>query len=170
MQSRIKNKLLFLAATTFFLFTLCLPSYSAAANYTYDANNRLLRVDYDDGSKIEYSYDESGNRTQKLTTPPDITPDQFTFTDQTNVPLNTQVTSNPPITVSGINTASPISVVNGTYSINGGAHTSVAGTVVNGDNVKVRRMSATAYSTTKNVILTIGGVSDTFSVTTIPAP
>ena len=28
-------------------------------------------------------------------------------------------------------------------------------------------MSATAYSTTKNVILTIGGVSDTFSVTTM---
>ena len=168
MQLRIKNKLLFIAAATFFLFTLCLPSYAGAANYTYDANNRLLRVDYDDGSKIEYTYDESGNRTQKLTTPPDVIPDQFTFTDQINVPLNTVIISNA-IIVSGINTAAPISINHGTYSINGAAYTSASGTVVNGNTVTVKKTSAATFSTTKNMTLTIGGVSDTFTITTLAA-
>ena len=68
MPSRLKNKLLFITAIIGFLFTLCLPSYSGASNYFYDDANRLIRVDYENGSKIEYSYDESGNRTQSLTT------------------------------------------------------------------------------------------------------
>ena len=70
MPSNLKNKLLFLTAIAFFLFTLCLPSCSGASNYSYDSGNRLLRVAYEDGSKIEYSYDESSNRTQMLTSTP----------------------------------------------------------------------------------------------------
>lgn len=68
MPSRLRNKLLFVTAVMSFLFTLFLPSYSGASNYSYDNGNRLIRVAYENGSKIEYSYDESGNRTQSLTT------------------------------------------------------------------------------------------------------
>jgi Cysteine-rich secretory protein family len=96
---------------------------------------------------------------------PDTTPNQFTFTGRTNVTLSTVITSNT-ITVSGINTAAPISITGGTYSINGGSYTSSSGTVNNGNTVAVQLTSSGSYSTTKNAILTIGGVSDTFSVTT----
>lgn len=35
-------------------------------DYTYDDLNRLLQVEYDDGTVIEYVYDEVGNRVQKV--------------------------------------------------------------------------------------------------------
>jgi subtilisin family serine protease/N-acetylneuraminic acid mutarotase len=95
----------------------------------------------------------------------DTTPDQFTFTAQTGVPLSTVITSNT-ITVSGINAAAPISITGGTYSINGGAYTSASGIVANGNTVTVQLTSSASYFTTTNAILTIGGVSGTFSVTT----
>ena len=99
----------------------------------------------------------------------DSTPDQFTFTDQTGVALSTVITSNT-ITVSGINTAADISITGGEYKINSGSYTSSSGTVNNGDTVTVRQTSSGSYSTKTNTILTIGGVSDTFSVTTWAAP
>ncbi|MDI6743520.1 MAG: hypothetical protein QMD11_12365, partial [Smithella sp.] len=101
--------------------------------------------------------------------PPDTTPDQFIFTDRTGVALSTVITSNT-ITVSGINTETPISITGGTYSINGGAYTSDAGTVSNGDTVTIQLTSSGNYSTQTEATLTIGGVSDTFSVTTQAAP
>ncbi|KQC10271.1 MAG: hypothetical protein APR62_12305 [Smithella sp. SDB] len=101
--------------------------------------------------------------------PPDTTPDQFTFTDQTGVALSAVITSNT-ITVSGINAAAPISITGGMYSINGGTYTSGSGTVNNGNTVTVQLTSSGSYSTTTNATLTIGGVSDTFSVTTQEAP
>ena len=104
-----------------------------------------------------------------VTTKSSTTPDPFTFTDRTNVTLNTEYKSNA-ITVSGLGAASPISVTGGTYSVNGATYTSSSGTVSNGNTVKVRKMSAGTYSTTKSATLTIGGVSDTFSVTTQATP
>jgi hypothetical protein len=59
--------------------------------------------------------------------------------------------------------------VGGTYSVSGGTFTSTAGTVNNGDIVQVRLMSSSSYSTTTTATLTIGGVSGTFSVTTMTA-
>jgi N-acetylmuramoyl-L-alanine amidase len=101
--------------------------------------------------------------------PVDTMPDQFTFTAQTGVALNTTITSNT-ITVSGINAAASITITGGTYSINGGAYTSATGTVNNGNTVTVRQTSSCSYLSTTNATLTIGGVSGTFSVTTQSAP
>ena len=101
-----------------------------------------------------------------MANPVDTTPDAFTFTDRTNVAINTEFKSNA-ITVAGINTVTPISITGGTYSINGAAYTSASSTVSLGNTVKVRKMSPAAYSTTKSATLTIGGISDTFSVTTM---
>lgn len=98
----------------------------------------------------------------------DIIPDAFSFTEQTNVALSSIITSNP-ITVSGIDTPSPISIVGGTYSINGGSYTSSSGFVSNGQTVTVRALSSASNSTAVNATLTIGGVSDTFTVTTLAA-
>jgi len=57
-------------------------------------------------------------------------------------------------------------VIDGTYSINGGAYTNANGMVSNGDTVTVRQTSSVSYSTTTNATLTIGEVFNTFRVTT----
>ena len=95
----------------------------------------------------------------------DITPDPFTFLDQQGVAWGRAITSNA-ITVSGIKTVAPISIEGGTYSVNGGDYTDEAGTVSNGDTVTVRQTSSAVFHTTTDATLTIGTVSDTFSVTT----
>ena len=99
----------------------------------------------------------------------DTTPDAFSFIDQTNVPLSTLVESNT-ITVSGINAPTNLSISGGEYSKNAGAWASANTTVVNGDTIKVRRTSSATPGTTGNVVVLIGGVGDTFSVTTLAAP
>ncbi len=107
----------------------------------------------------------SGMASILLNLAPDMTPDTFSFVDQTNVSPSTLVTSNS-ITVAGINSLSPVSIAGGEYSINGEAYTSAEGSVNNGDTVTVRQTSSPNYSTRTEAILTIGGVSGTFSVTT----
>src|SRR5271157_3785708 len=116
---------------------------------------------YDGSSDYKdfWEYDPSGINT---------IPNQFFFTNQTNVALSTAITSNP-ITVSGIDAAASISITGGTYSINGGSYTSASGTVSN-DTVTVQLTSSGSYSTTTNATLTIGGVSAIFNVTTQAAP
>lgn len=96
----------------------------------------------------------------------DTTPDPFSFVDQSGVIPNTLITS-APVTITGINSPSPITVVGGEYSVNGGTFTSSPGNVVNGNSVRVRHTSSTSYSTAVNTILTVGGVSDTFTSTTV---
>ena len=69
----------------------------------------------------------------------DTAPETFSFTAQTDVPLNTFIFSNA-ITVSGIEAATTISVGGGgEYAINGGAYTSSTGTISNGQTVTVRQ-------------------------------
>lgn len=100
----------------------------------------------------------------------DTTPDDFAFTDQTGVNVNTVTTSNS-ITVNGIYAADiSISSCTGTnceYQINTDAWTPITGTVRNGDTVTVRQTSSASYSTPTNLVLNIGGEADTFSVTTM---
>ncbi len=100
--------------------------------------------------------------------PPDTTPAAINFTAQTSVAPNTVVNSNS-ITVSGINIAAQISIVGGDYSVDGGAYTSAVGTVTNGQTVTVRQTSSSNFGTTTDAVLTIGGISGIFSVTTIIA-
>jgi len=100
-------------------------------------------------------------------TPLDTIPDAFSFTAQTGVALNTAVTSNT-ITVSGINAASSISITaGGSYSVNGGAFTTVSGTVNNGNTVAVRLTTSGSFSTQTCATLTIGGVQGSFCATTV---
>lgn len=99
----------------------------------------------------------------------DTTPDAFSFTDVTGASLSTVYTSDP-ITVTGIDAAAAITITGGTYSINGGAFTSDAGNVSLNDTVRARGTSSGSYSTAVNVAVTIGGVSDTFTITTQAEP
>lgn len=99
----------------------------------------------------------------------DTIPDSFSFTAQTGVALSSMATSNT-LTVSGINSASAISIVGGTYSINGGTAVATVGTVANGNTVTVQQTASGSYSTTTTATLTIGGVSGVFDVTTLAVP
>ena len=53
------------------IFSCLLQSYSVlatTAQYTYDNLNRLVQVQYEDGTTIQYTYDAVGNRlTQEVT-------------------------------------------------------------------------------------------------------
>lgn len=95
----------------------------------------------------------------------DSTPNTFTFTDVTDAALSSTIESNS-ITVTGINVTADISITGGEYKINSGSYQSTPGTVANGQTVTVRITSSATGSTTTDATLTIGGVNDTYSVTT----
>lgn len=99
------------------------------------------------------------------TTAIDSSPDPFSFAPQSNVPVSTLRTSNT-AQITGINVAVPISVVGGQYSVNGGAYTSAAGTVSNGDNVTVQQTSSASFSTTVTTKLTVSDFTAAFETTT----
>lgn len=98
----------------------------------------------------------------------DVTPTAFTFTDLTDVPLSTVEVSEI-ITVSGLATGISVAalVVNGELQLNGGSWGTASIDVENGDELRVRHLSSASNFTTVSTTLTIGGVSDTFSSTTV---
>jgi len=94
------------------------------------------------------------------------TPNSFTFVDIASALRNTEYESNE-IEVAGITEPVPISISGGIgYSINGGAYTNLDGLISNGDKVRVKLMSSASYLTLTSAVLTIGGVSDSYDVTT----
>lgn len=96
----------------------------------------------------------------------DTTPNAFSFSDQTNAALSTLMTSNS-ITISGINTTTPVSVT-GTgaqISINGGGWVT-SGTITNGQTLTVRLTSSASFNTAMTATVNVGGVTDGWSVTT----
>ena len=95
----------------------------------------------------------------------DTTPDPFSFTPVTGAELKTTVISES-IEIEGINAPAPISITGGEYSIGDKAFTSKNGTVKVNDKVRVRVKSSDSYDKTVKAILTVGGVSGNFKVTT----
>lgn len=101
-----------------------------------------------------------------VTTLPDSTPDAFSFTAKTGAAINTAYTSNT-VTVKGIDTAVAIAITGGEYSVNSGAFTAAAGTVSVNDTVSVKATAANGTELTREAVLTIGGVTGTYSITTV---
>jgi YD repeat-containing protein len=62
MPLRTRHGLFIGVALTFLLFATWPISYAETVNYIYDELNRLIRVEYADGTKIQYVYDKGGNR------------------------------------------------------------------------------------------------------------
>jgi hypothetical protein len=98
------------------------------------------------------------------------------FTAQADIPVNSEVVSNP-ITVTGIGAAATVSITGGGYAIStdGGLNwsgwTTSNGTVnAAGEQVRVKQISSSSYATTTNAVLTIGTTKGFFSVTTTVAP
>jgi hypothetical protein len=99
-------------------------------------------------------------------TAPDTTPNAFSFVAVTDV-LPNSINTSAVITVAGINVAVPISITGGTYAIGAGAFTNVAGTISVGQTVTVKTTAAATPVTAVDAVLTIGGVSAMYKVTTL---
>jgi hypothetical protein len=95
----------------------------------------------------------------------DIAPNAFGFTAVNNAEINTQTVSEY-ITPTGYEAGSPVTIVGGEYQIEAGAWTNAAGTINPDETIRVRRNSSGAYETAVDVILTIGGIAGTFTITT----
>lgn len=105
-----------------------------------------------------------GNR-KNVTSDLDITPESFSFEAVVDQNIGILVTSNP-VTISGMDIPVPINIVNGEYSINQGPFTSEDGVISDGDLVIVRGTSSSSFSTSVDIILTVGGIRSIFSMTT----
>ena len=97
---------------------------------------------------------------------PDTMPNAFGFAPMADAAVGSAQTS-AAITVSGINASAPVSIVGGSYSINGQAFVTAAGSVRNGDSVRLRQTASTSFSTKTTAVLTIGGVAGSWDVTTV---
>ena len=95
----------------------------------------------------------------------DTTPDNFTIVDVSDVDLAEPVTS-APLSISGFNIPISIAIAGGEYAINGGDFTSEAGTLEPGASISLRLTASDTFNTTNSAVLTVGGVSDSFDVTT----
>lgn len=87
----------------------------------------------------------------------------FAFTPQIGVNLSTLINSNV-VTYTGVTAA--ISVVGGSYSINGGSFTTAPGTINTGNTVQAQVLSSSSNNTPETCTVTIGGVSEAFTATT----
>jgi hypothetical protein len=100
--------------------------------------------------------------------PPDTTPDAFSFTAVSGVALSSTNTSNT-VTPTGFDTATTISAITGgTYSLNGGAFSSTVPVAFSpGDTIAVRGTASSSNLTVTSVSVTIGGVTGSYSITTV---
>ncbi|WP_428380118.1 alpha/beta hydrolase fold domain-containing protein [Nevskia ramosa] len=106
----------------------------------------------------------SGSFTVTADAPADDFPDVFEFRASTG-PRNSAVRSES-IRIRGINVPTPISVSGGTYSINGAAFTSAASTVRGNDVVTLQVVTGNSYNIRYPVTLTVGSLSDEWSLRT----
>jgi glucose/arabinose dehydrogenase len=127
-------------------------------------NGELYLANYANGSISSFSSSQ------------DMTPDQIAFFPVTNVAIGTGIVSNL-VRITGLGTATPISISGGEYSITTGgstscgtSYTSAAGTINSNSVVCVRHTSAATGSTNTTSTLTIGTASFTFRSTTVAAP
>jgi YD repeat-containing protein len=82
-------------------------SYAETTNYVYDELNRLIRVEYGDGTKIVYTYDEVGNRSQVYV---------GNYTLAVNVVGSGTVTKNPDQPIYSAGTSVTLTAVNGSQA------------------------------------------------------
>ena len=98
----------------------------------------------------------------------DTTPDAFSFTDLTGQPLGAAISSNI-VTITGL-TATAVVTISGdpscVYKINSGSYTAIEGAADDTDTITVQVTTEGLYSDQFSCQLIVGGVSDTWYVTT----
>ena len=74
MSSRLRKVSVTIVAMIVSLLLSIAICYGQTVNYYYDDSNRLIRIEYPDGTVIGYSYDAVGNRVEEALVPPTGTP------------------------------------------------------------------------------------------------
>ncbi|MGH7490450.1 MAG: hypothetical protein ACREMY_33285, partial [bacterium] len=110
----------------------------------------------------------------QLSTTDSVTPAPFSFPTQSGVSPGTAVTT-PSTRLYGNTAPVPISVVNGSYSLDGSAFTTSNDTLQPGQAVRLQHTASSMSGGNTQTVLTVGGVSGTFDsvaqsgVTTTPS-
>lgn len=102
--------------------------------------------------------------TAELSDADDDLPVPFTFIDIESSEIGTVVESNT-VVITGITTIVDITIVGGEYSVNGKAYTALPGYIRNNDTVQVRARVPNYIGTVGNATVSIGAISDTYSIT-----
>ena len=95
----------------------------------------------------------------------DAVPNAFSFPEVAGATLSTEYILDP-VTIAGCTAAIKLSVTGGSYLVNGGAWRTTDSIGRVGDQVRTKGMSSGSASTAVNVVMTMGGVSATFKITT----
>jgi YD repeat-containing protein len=138
----------------------------STTNYVYDAQGRLTSVSRSDGPATAYAYDGAHNRTQRTTAIIGTAPDAFVLGGPASAASGTWASSNI-ITISGVSAAVPVSIIGGRYRINAGAWQTTTGSVASGQTLQVQAQAPAAGGASQTATLEVGGVSGTFTVTSI---
>jgi len=111
---------------------------------------------------------ENPTITEPTTPSSDNTPDVFSFAAQSNVELDSWITSES-ITITGLGQDISADVTAGglEFSINGGDFSAQPATISNGQTLRVRILSSSSYSSTRTASIMIGSETVNFSVTTL---
>lgn len=138
-------------------------------NYYFD-DNVAFDVTYYYWVKVETADQKFSAFTQDFakamrSNPNPSTGPPFTLPKIIDAELNTAYTS-APLTISGLNGPTSVSVNRGSYSINGGPFGSGIGKVNNGDVVVVKHTSAANYFTTARATLAVGTRLVDFDIST----
>lgn len=97
----------------------------------------------------------------------DTTPEPFEFADLQDVAIATTVVSEP-ATITGVETAVPVTVIGGEYAIGcGSSYTSEPGWIMPGESVCLRHTTATVGGFEVSTLLIVGGESAWFTSSTI---
>lgn len=100
----------------------------------------------------------------------DDTPNQFHFTDLADQAVSTAITGDP-VTITGINVSVAFTVTgDGAVQKNGTGSFVTSGTVVNNDTLTPKLTTGSGFSDQFDLILTINGVTDTWTVGTLADP
>lgn len=147
--------------------TIVVAPFGGDLEYVKKITSRKLVTTDGNVYKWGYTVPTAAGVCRPLTNGDDITPTAFSFVDETDATISTVYTS-ANVTLAGLTapTAITISGSGATYSINGAAFTAAAGWVVNGDVIRARVTSSGSAATAVSAIVTVGGVSDTYTVTT----
>ena len=151
-------------------YSIAVGAFTSAAGTITNGQSLVVRLTASDKTNTAKAVTVTiggVSATFNVTTLVDITADAFSFTAVTGAELNKEYTSEA-ITVSGIDVAVPVSVSGGLYSINGSEFTSAASTVSAGQTITLKATSGNDTDTTQNAVLSVGSISGTFAVTTIP--
>lgn len=109
------------------------------------------------------------SRTLSIATAADRTPNNFSFTTQTDVNLSSTITSNL-VNITGIDNGTTVSVSNGEVQVGTNSFTSLFPPAINNnETLRVRHTSSSSNSTDTVTSVTVGTMTRTFTSTTIGA-